>query len=71
VMHRGRVVECGPVAAVIESPQHPYTRSLLDAVPRFGRRRTGQKPVPVELPNHGDADAFVTVSDGHVVLQPN
>jgi ABC-type oligopeptide transport system ATPase subunit len=70
VMHRGRVVELGPVAAVIENPQHPYTRNLLDAVPRFGRRRTGQKPVPVELPNHGDGDAFIAVSDGHVVLQP-
>ncbi|MBB3237480.1 ATP-binding cassette domain-containing protein [Phyllobacterium endophyticum] len=69
VMHRGRIVECGPVRAVIENPQHPYTRNLLDAVPRFGRRRTGQKPVPVHLPQHGDDDTFVTVAEGHTVLQ--
>ncbi|MAY64031.1 MAG: ABC transporter ATP-binding protein [Rhizobiales bacterium] len=69
VMHRGRVVESGPIAAVIENPQHPYTRNLLDAVPRFGRRRTGRKPVPVDLPLHGDGDRFVSVGEGHTVLQ--
>ena len=69
VMHRGRIVECGPVTAVIEAPRHPYTRSLLDAVPRLGRRRTGQKPLPVQLPRHDDGDVFVVVAEGHVVLQ--
>ncbi len=69
VMHRGRIVECGPVGAVIENPQHPYTRNLLEAVPRFGRRRTGQKPEPVTLPQHGDDDSFVTVAEGHRVLR--
>ncbi|MFA6153476.1 ABC transporter ATP-binding protein [Mesorhizobium sp.] len=69
VMHRGRIVECGPVEAVIENPQHPYTRNLLDAVPRLGRRRTGQKPIPVRLPQHEDADTFMTVAEGHTVLQ--
>jgi peptide/nickel transport system ATP-binding protein len=69
VMHRGRLVECGPVRAVIENPQHPYTRNLLEAVPRFGRRRTGQKPIPVCLPQHGDSDTFLTVAEGHTVLQ--
>lgn len=70
VMHRGRIVECGPVRSIIENPQHPYTRNLLDAVPRFGRRRTGQKPLPVTLPLHGDGDKFVNVAEGHTVLQP-
>ncbi|MCO4319158.1 ATP-binding cassette domain-containing protein [Phyllobacterium sp. 21LDTY02-6] len=69
VMHRGRIVECGSVSAIIENPQHPYTRNLLDAVPRFGRRRTGQKPVVVRLPLHNDGDCFIDVGEGHVVLQ--
>jgi len=35
VMHRGEIVEVGAAAAVMENPQHPYTRRLLDAVPRL------------------------------------
>jgi len=33
VMRAGRVVETGPCALLLTSPQHPYTRSLLAAVP--------------------------------------
>ncbi|MFF7329569.1 ATP-binding cassette domain-containing protein [Streptomyces sp. NPDC008150] len=43
VMHRGRIVERGSTGAVLDSPQDPYTRTLLDSVPRRGwkpRRRT-------------------------------
>ncbi len=35
VMERGRVEEQGPTAAVLAHPQSPYTRTLLDAVPRM------------------------------------
>ncbi|NEI74496.1 ATP-binding cassette domain-containing protein [Rhizobium lusitanum] len=69
VMYRGRIVESGPTAAIIENAQHPYTRNLLDAVPRIGRRRTGRKPALVQLPDHGRQDFLVTVSPGHSVLQ--
>ncbi len=33
VMYRGKVVEAGPAESVIESPQHPYTRLLVDSIP--------------------------------------
>ena len=36
VMYLGRLVEAGPTEAVVGRPQHPYTRSLLDAVPQLG-----------------------------------
>ncbi|WTW93505.1 ATP-binding cassette domain-containing protein [Streptomycetaceae bacterium NBC_01309] len=36
VMRRGRVVEAGVTADVLARPSHPYTRLLLDSVPRPG-----------------------------------
>ncbi|WSQ11680.1 ABC transporter ATP-binding protein [Streptomyces sp. NBC_01231] len=39
VMRHGRVVEHGPVAAVLREPAQPYTRELLDAVPRVDAPR--------------------------------
>ena len=33
VMHEGKVVESGPVESIFENPRHPYTESLLSAIP--------------------------------------
>ncbi len=35
VLRAGEVVEQGDVAAIFNAPQHPYTRSLIDAIPAF------------------------------------
>ncbi len=51
VLYLGRIVERGPTAQVFANPAHPYTKSLLDAVPKpdpASRRRP--KP-PMTLPN--------------------
>jgi len=36
VMHHGSFVETGQTAEVLERPQHPYTRMLVDAAPQIG-----------------------------------
>lgn len=56
VMYLGRIVEYGPVAAVLNTPKHPYTQALLSAVPiveKSGRetiRLQGEMPSPVNPP---------------------
>ncbi|WP_242882120.1 dipeptide/oligopeptide/nickel ABC transporter permease/ATP-binding protein [Actinomadura litoris] len=36
VLYGGRIVESGPLEELVKAPDHPYTRGLLDAVPRPG-----------------------------------
>ena len=39
VMFRGKVVESGTTEEVLGSPKHPYTKALLDCVPRLGMKQ--------------------------------
>jgi oligopeptide/dipeptide ABC transporter ATP-binding protein len=56
VMYLGRIVEQGPCADVLARPQHPYTVSLLEAVPvpepgsRPAARLAGEPPSPAAPP---------------------
>jgi oligopeptide/dipeptide ABC transporter ATP-binding protein len=43
VMYAGRVIEEGEVHAIFHAPRHPYTRALLDSIPKSGRRERGQR----------------------------
>lgn len=59
VMFLGRVCEVGPTRDLFASPRHPYTRFLLDSVPRPDPTRrdealgclTGEIPSPVDPPS--------------------
>jgi oligopeptide/dipeptide ABC transporter ATP-binding protein len=56
VMYAGRIVEMGPVRRIFQSPAHPYTRALLESIPRLGARLNrlaaieGQPPDLATLP---------------------
>ncbi|MEU6006911.1 ABC transporter ATP-binding protein [Streptomyces sp. NPDC047453] len=38
VMYAGRIVESAPVHDIYKAPAHPYTRGLLDSIPRLGHK---------------------------------
>ncbi len=46
VMFRGNIVEEGKCADVLKNPQHPYTKALINCVPRLGMR--GRKLEPID-----------------------
>lgn len=52
VMQHGKVLETGTTAGILERPQHPYTRKLLDAMPRRlpARKLAPEAPI-VEVKN--------------------
>jgi oligopeptide/dipeptide ABC transporter ATP-binding protein len=51
VLYLGRLMEIGPRAQVLAQPSHPYTRALLDAVPRLGARWTRGRTIAGEMPS--------------------
>jgi peptide/nickel transport system ATP-binding protein len=44
VMYAGRVVERRPVVDIFEAPRHPYTRGLLDSIPRRAQQAKAELP---------------------------
>jgi peptide/nickel transport system ATP-binding protein len=46
VMYAGRIVETAPVAAIFAHPRHPYTRALLNSLPRLDADRERLDPIP-------------------------
>jgi peptide/nickel transport system ATP-binding protein len=52
VMYLGQIVERGHAAAVFGQPSHPYTRTLLDAVPKIGQGRAQAQLDETELPSN-------------------
>ncbi|MCA9279688.1 MAG: ABC transporter ATP-binding protein [Phycisphaeraceae bacterium] len=43
VMYAGRVVEQAPVRDLFKRPQHPYTKALLDSIPKSGKKEKGKR----------------------------
>jgi peptide/nickel transport system ATP-binding protein len=51
VMYLGRLVEVAPTRRLFAQPRHPYTRMLIDAIPRMRDHGRDRTPVQGEVPN--------------------
>lgn len=51
VMYLGRLVEIADKHALFSAPKHPYTRMLLDAIPKMHDTGSARTPVQGEVPN--------------------
>ncbi len=51
IMYLGRVVESAPTAELFREPNHPYTKALLDEVPRLDTRKRTFVPIKGEIPS--------------------
>jgi peptide/nickel transport system ATP-binding protein len=58
VMYAGRIVETGPVGAVLRAPIHPYTRGLLDSLPAMAAPGQRLRQIP------GTAPSLLAVPEG-------
>lgn len=73
VMYFGNMVELAPADKLFANPLHPYTRSLLSAVPlpdpnyERRRKRVVYKPEPV-TDDPSDIPVFQEIEEGHFVL---
>lgn len=77
VMYFGNLVELAPAEAIFDNPQHPYTRELLNAIPKLVRPGETFVPLPLYVENDvfdfhfketGEADKdWHEVSPGHFV----
>jgi peptide/nickel transport system ATP-binding protein len=53
VIQQGQIVEEAPASRIFSSPTHPYTRRLVDAVPRPERRLVADAPLQGQLLDAG------------------
>lgn len=54
VMYAGSVVETGTVDDLFESPKHPYTRGLLDSIPKINQEINRLTTIPGMVPQPGE-----------------
>ncbi|MEH7123009.1 ABC transporter ATP-binding protein [Bacillus sp. JJ1773] len=60
VMKNGEIVETGTTEEIFESPKHPYTLKLLNALPRLNEKKK-PKPAPLILPGIDSSKSLLEV----------
>ena len=70
VMYRGRIVEMGSADCVYNNPQHPYTKSLLSAIPLPDpREEKNRKRLVYKGEEFSEKASLQVVEPGHFVLR--
>ena len=72
MMYRGRMVELAPAEALYEHPLHPYTQSLLSAIPLPDPDQDRQRQRIVYQPSQAELEAphdWVQAQDQHWVMK--
>ena len=70
VMYRGRIVELGTAECVYNNPQHPYTKSLLSAIPLPDpREEKNRKRLVYKGEEFSEVATLQEVEPGHYVLR--
>ena len=76
VMYAGNIVELAESEELYSNPIHPYTKSLLEAIPipdptiERNKKRSTFSYQRTNDPYNLESSAFVEVSEGHWVMQP-
>jgi oligopeptide/dipeptide ABC transporter ATP-binding protein len=54
VMYAGQIVELGPAHELLRQPFHPYTRALINSVPKLHGKSGPLWAIPGQVPRNGD-----------------
>jgi len=58
VMYAGYILETADVYTLFKSPRHPYTKALIDSIPRLDLERDELESIPGRVPNPLDLPPF-------------
>ena len=65
ILHEGEIVECAASEQILQAPQHPYTRSLISAIPGTSLAKQVEVTAPIEKTR-----AKVSPHDVESILSP-